>query len=106
MPGKPMWKQFAENVRLLRKVQGLSLQDVADRAKISKTHVWEIEQQRSKNPTIATLVAMARGLGVAPVALLGEMDTPPLHPLAMKVAVDVDRAFRDAGRDRLPDAAE
>lgn len=43
---------------------GLSLQEVADRAGITKSHMWELEQGRSINPTIRTVHAIAKALGI------------------------------------------
>jgi DNA-binding XRE family transcriptional regulator len=42
----------------------LSLQDVADRAGITKSHMWELEQGRAVNPTIWTVYGLSRALGV------------------------------------------
>lgn len=48
---------------------GLSLQDVADRAGITKSHMWELEQGRAVNPTIATINGLAKALGIPFVQL-------------------------------------
>jgi transcriptional regulator with XRE-family HTH domain len=42
----------------------LSLQDVADRACITKSHLWNLEQGRSVNPTIKTIRALADALSL------------------------------------------
>ena len=47
----------------------LSLQEVADRAGITKSHMWELEQGRSVNPTVRTVHGLARALGVPFVAM-------------------------------------
>jgi len=47
-----------------RATLGLSLQEVADRAGITKSHMWELEQGRSVNPTIWTVYGLSRALGV------------------------------------------
>ena len=101
MSEKTIAEQFTDNVRKLRQEQGLSLQELADRAGISKTHVWDIENGNSANPTIATLLALSVGFGCQPSLLLSEFDKAPLHPLAMRVAVDVDLAFRVANGERV-----
>jgi transcriptional regulator with XRE-family HTH domain len=50
---------------------GMSLQDVADRAGITKSHMWELEQGRAVNPTIKTVNGVAIALGI-PFAQLAE----------------------------------
>lgn len=47
-----------------RAVLGLSLQEVADRAGITKSHMWELEQGRAVNPTVWTVYGLSRALGV------------------------------------------
>jgi DNA-binding XRE family transcriptional regulator len=47
-----------------RATLGLSLQEVADRAGITKSHMWELEHGRSVNPTIWTVYGLSRALGV------------------------------------------
>jgi transcriptional regulator with XRE-family HTH domain len=42
---------------------GMSLQDLADRAGITKSHLWDLEQGRSSNPTVKTINALAEALG-------------------------------------------
>lgn len=74
---------------------GLSLQAVADRAGISKSHMWELEQGRATNPTIATAVAVARALGVSLDYLTGLTSAEPnLHPEALRIACEIDALLR------------
>ena len=47
----------------------LSLQDVADRAGITKSHMWELEQGRSINPTVRTVHGLAKALGIPFVSM-------------------------------------
>jgi len=42
----------------------LSLQEVADRAGITKSHMWELEQGRAVNPTVRTVHGLAKALGI------------------------------------------
>ena len=82
-------------IRSARSATGLSLQEVADRAGLSKAHVWELEQGRAKNPTVGCLYAISRATGVSVLELLGEeAATPPIHPIAMRLALDVDAELR------------
>lgn len=52
-----------------REKQNLSLQEVADRAGITKSYIWEIEQGRSVNPTVRTVYGLAKALGVPFVSM-------------------------------------
>lgn len=47
-----------------RKALGMSLDEVAKTAGLSKSHVWELEQDRSRNPTVAMVYALSRALSV------------------------------------------
>jgi ribosome-binding protein aMBF1 (putative translation factor) len=47
----------------------LSLQEVANRAGITKSHMWEMEQGRAVNPTIGTVHGIAKALGIPFVEL-------------------------------------
>ena len=47
----------------------LSLQTVADRAGITKSHMWELEQGRSVNPTVRTVHGLAQALGIPFISL-------------------------------------
>lgn len=78
-----------------RSALGWSLQKLADRSGLSKAHVWEMEQGRSKNPTVSSLLAIGRATGRSVSELLGEdVCAPRLHPIAQRVALDVDAEIR------------
>lgn len=47
-----------------RKRQELSLQEVADLAGITKSHMWELEHGRAVNPTVWTVYGLSKALGV------------------------------------------
>ena len=53
---------------ILKRRTGLrmSLEDVAKASGSTKAHVWEIEKGYSRNPTVKTLVGLAKALGVLP----------------------------------------
>jgi len=87
--------KIAATTRNLRNERGLSLDVLATRAGITKSHLWELEQGRSKNPTIATCVALARALGISLEYLTGlDSSTPALHPDAMRIACEIDALLR------------
>lgn len=86
---------IATRMRELREARGLSLQELANRAGIAKSHVWQIEQGKSANPTIATTVGIARALGVSLDYLAGLSSAQPdLHPEALRIACEVDALLR------------
>lgn len=88
---------MAERMADLRKRRKLSLQDVADRAGVSKAHIWEIEAGRSRNPTIATAAGIASALGVSLDYLIGLTTAEPtMHPEALRIACEVDAIIRRA----------
>lgn len=84
-------------IMTIRSQRQLSLQEVADRAGISKSHVWELEQGRARNPTIDTAVRIASALGVSLDYLIGlSTAEPPMHPEALRIACEVDAIIRRA----------
>lgn len=68
----------AQRIRDARQKHGLSLQDVASRAGITKAHVWDLERGASSNPTIVTLAGLAHALEV-PLAHLIGLPSPQPH---------------------------
>jgi transcriptional regulator with XRE-family HTH domain len=55
---------LAVRIRTLREAKGLSLEDLASNAKISKTYLWELERDTEgvKNPSAAVLLRIATAL--------------------------------------------
>jgi transcriptional regulator with XRE-family HTH domain len=53
----------------VRTERGMSLQDVADEARLTKAHIWELEKGRSRNPTVETLLGIAAALEYSPIKL-------------------------------------
>ena len=95
-------KTIAARMAGLRRERGLTLQEVADRAGIAKSHAWDIERGRSRNPTIAATAGIASALGVSLDYLAGmTIGRPDMHPDAMRIACEVDAAIRAAGRRAL-----
>ena len=86
---------IASRMAALRASRNLSLQAVADRAGLSKTHIWDLERGRSRNPTIETAVRVAGALGVSLDYLTGlSSNEPCLHPEALRIACEVDALLR------------
>lgn len=82
-------------IKLLRELRDMTLQQVADAAGLTKSHVWEMERGRSVNPTVNAVWGLAEALSVSPAMLLDIDDKmPPLDPFAMKIAGMVSRELR------------
>ena len=62
---------MSEFIAQRRAALGLSLQDVADRAGCTKSHIWEIEKGRTRNPTIGLALALCSALDCGLNSLLG-----------------------------------
>lgn len=90
--------RVAASVRALREQQGASLSDVALRAGVAKSTLSQLEAGRA-NPSIETLWAIARALGV-PFSRLIEPPEPDVHLLRAGDGIDVG-ADGDAFRSRL-----
>ena len=92
---------IAERVKVLREASGMSLQAVADRVGCSKAHIWEMETGKALNPGVELLRAIGRCFGVTVAFLIGEDGAPEpqllqLHPRAIAIAFEVDKAIREA----------
>jgi transcriptional regulator with XRE-family HTH domain len=97
MTAKPKFdgSQLGTRIKLLRELRDMSLQSVADAAGLTKSHVWEMEQGKSVNPTVNAVWGLSEALSVSPAMLLGLDDKlPPLDPFAMKIAGMVSRELR------------
>jgi transcriptional regulator with XRE-family HTH domain len=61
-----------DRLKELRIREGQSLQDVADAIAGSKAHIWEIESNRSKNPSLDLLQKLASHFKVSVAYLIDE----------------------------------
>ena len=57
--------RLGEKLRALRKQKGLTLDKLAERAKLSKSYLWELENRESQRPSAEKLTAIADVLGVS-----------------------------------------
>ncbi len=71
-------QQVAERLRSLRRSSGMSLDDLATRAGVSRAMLSQIETLKT-NPTIAVLWKIARGLGVSFAELIGAESAPKVR---------------------------
>lgn len=62
---------FAENLRKMRKAQGISQEKLAELAELHRTYIGSVERGE-RNITIDSMERLARALGVTIQALLGE----------------------------------
>jgi transcriptional regulator with XRE-family HTH domain len=71
---------FATKLKELRIRHRQSLQQVADGVDTSKTHVWDMEQGNSANPSRELLVKLAKHFRVSVSELVGEDPNAPNEP--------------------------
>jgi len=111
---------IGKNIREAREEQGLIVSEVARRAGLTISGVTSIETGRVSNPTIDTLVRIARALDVEPAELLKEAPDPkapdpivitlPSTPYTNLSIEKLDERLKNAGSaaevDRLLRALE
>lgn len=86
---------MAARMRELREAYGLTLEQVAQYAQASKSHIWEFEKGRAKNPSIDMAVRIAGVYGVSLDYLTGlSPANPSLSPDALRIAVEIDKLLR------------
>jgi transcriptional regulator with XRE-family HTH domain len=61
-----------DRIKELRMQKGQSLQQVADAIGASKAHIWELESNRSKNPSLDLLQKLAGHFGTTIAYLIEE----------------------------------
>lgn len=66
---------FSGRLKELRLRSGKSLQEVADAVGLSKAHLWELEANRSKNPSFDLLKKLSDYFKVSVSTLVGETPT-------------------------------
>ena len=67
-----MKNTFGNRLRMFREQAGLTQTDLAKRLNVHPQRVNNIEQGRCKNPSLQTMSAIAKALGITVIALLGE----------------------------------
>lgn len=77
---------LAEQLRKYREKQGLSLDDLAAKAQVSKTYLWELERDTAgeKKPSASVLLQIAKALSVT-IADLLELATTQVQDQSMEV---------------------
>src|SRR5215217_4222853 len=84
---------IGKNIREARDAQGLMVSEVARRAGLTVSGVQFVEDGRVRNPSVDTVVKIARALGVAPGELLKE--APELKVVALPSTPLIDTAPED-----------
>lgn len=67
-----MATRLGEKLRELRTKEGLTLEKLADKAGLSKSYVWELENRESQRPSAEKLTALADALGVSAAYFIEE----------------------------------
>lgn len=79
---------LGQEIAAARTRNRMSLQEVADAAGFTKSHIWELEQGRSRNPTIGMVCGLSKALGV-PFLRLAEAAQNTLQTAALSTAPQV-----------------
>lgn len=69
---------FSKQLKVHRKMAGLSLSMLAKQVGVSKSHLWDLEQGRSANPSLSLLRGGSTRLGVSITTLVDPEDQSPL----------------------------
>jgi XRE family transcriptional regulator, regulator of sulfur utilization len=66
----PAYLAFGREVRRRRSTLGLTLEQLAERSDLTPNYIGSVENGR-RDPSLSTVLALAKGLGVKPAELLG-----------------------------------
>jgi transcriptional regulator with XRE-family HTH domain len=86
-------RAIARNVRRLRTDRGYTLDELANRAGVSRGMLIQIEQDRT-NPSVGTLVRVADALGASVAQLVEVADAPAVRVVRAAEAVPLWRGER------------
>ena len=88
---------FGDRIRKYRDDAGLSLNQLASSAGVSKGYLWSLENEPDKRPSAETLYAIAEALGVTMSSLLGRR-------LLTKQPTDIPDSLREFAEEKgLPE---
>lgn len=74
-----------------RKALGLSLEGLAKRVGSSKAHIWALERQQSKNPTLWLILALCEALQCSLNSLIGMDVSQPMFSEQEMALVEAHR---------------
>jgi len=60
-----MTTSIGSKIKALRKEKDYTLDELADRAKCSKSYIWELENKNPPRPSAEKLASIAKALGVS-----------------------------------------
>ncbi|HET9954901.1 MAG TPA: helix-turn-helix transcriptional regulator [Polyangiaceae bacterium] len=83
---------FGREVRRRRAALGLTLEQLAERAGLTPNYIGTVENGR-RDPSLSTVLALARGLGAAPGELLGGVGE--LSPTSTEAATLIETLLPD-----------
>ena len=63
---------FGARIAELRRMRNQSLQEVADAVGVTRTHIWELEKSRTRNPSMSVIKGLADHFQVSIASLVGE----------------------------------
>ncbi len=87
MPETVNRRPIGETIRHLREKKGWSLTALAERAGVSRSYLYQIEQGES-TPTEDKIQKLAGALGARPSELLGEQIVSPVIPQSLQQFAD------------------
>ncbi len=101
---------MVEKLRQLKKKSQMTNQQIAEKSNIPESTVARIFSGKTPNPTIATVIAMARAMGGSAADLMGEADetdesTPPADADASAAEPDKNVRIDDDGPHLSVDGA-
>lgn len=79
--------EFGREIRRRREAQGLTLEQLADRAGLTPNYIGTIENGK-RDPSLSTVMALATGLRISPAELFGGIKE--LSPPAMEAGLLFD----------------
>lgn len=101
---------MVEKLRRLKKKSQMTNQQIAEKSNIPESTVARIFSGKTPNPTVATVVAMARAMGGSAADLLGDEDkiderTPPASADSSATEPDKNSRVEDGGPHLSVDGA-
>ena len=96
-PQKPRAETIGDIVRRRRDLARMTLEELAERAQLTPNYVGSVERGR-RDPSLSTVVALAKGLNVRPQDLFPPVE---LSPAVLEAAALFDGPFKRRRRLRL-----
>lgn len=96
---------FGQRLRWLREQRGMSLDQLASKAKISRAYLWKLEKKPDANPSIDLVEQLAAALGVAPADLLDDQTTARDGETQIPEALQALQARKGLNSEEVADLA-